>query len=60
MNCISNAYGACIWLQKQATGYVDLKFQMDVRASDTHVEILSIEVVVTKVSKDEFIQRGLE
>lgn len=41
------------WLQKQTTGYIGIKFQIPVRASDTHVAILNIQVVVKNVRKDD-------
>lgn len=40
--------------KKQAVGYADLKFQIDVRASDTHLEILSIQILngILKLEKE--------
>ena len=48
--------------KKQAIEYVGLKFQTDVRASDTHLENLNIQTlkVFKNMRKNEFIQRGLE
>ena len=48
--------------KKQAIEYVGLKFQTDVRASDTHLENLNIQIlkVFKNMRKNEFIQRGLE
>lgn len=41
MNCIGGMYGTFIWLQNQVIGYAGLKFQIDVGALDTDLEILN-------------------
>lgn len=48
--------------RKQAIEYGGLKFQRDVRASDTHLEHLNLQIlkVFKNMRKNEFIQRGLE